>query len=431
MASPHRPDAGLRPFVLLILVGYFFILIAWLNRPNSDLQSYKAANLPFGCIPSPHEGYAVQDFACNLLYFHGIQDRLVAHPYQQADQEQLIHHWLPTAASGMCHAYSPVTYVLAQPLLYLPAAQAYIAYSIVCALGLIALYGLYLLPRATSRYQTYSLIICAINITVVTAFAVGQSALLTTSLLGAFWYFLQKRAQRSFTGTDIVLALLFWALCMKPSIAVIPLALLLGTRAWSALAMGGALLALTWAGLGNLYGGWWNGLHDYSLLLNHYYEDAMIPFMRAVFARHGDTGMNAYFCTLFPGHSFLFFTLSRLLFLTTTATLLALRLTNRLTPSAHFQGMVWNFLLLCPYLLPAEDCVLCLLIVEGAFFRPTSVLQGVTKLFLMLALMNLRAGLTFPIQINFPLKCVLLTWIIIEAARSVSGSRARPETGLT
>ena len=150
---------------------FLVALIAWLNRPSSDLNLYKQAGLPFGCIPSPQGGYAIQDFAYNLMYLHGIGERVVPHPYRLADQETLIRHALPTAASGMCHAYSPVAYVVAQPFLAMTPPTAYIAFSILAAIATLLLYGFDLLPRA-DRLQLYLLIVCVISITEVTAFAV-------------------------------------------------------------------------------------------------------------------------------------------------------------------------------------------------------------------------------------------------------------------
>jgi hypothetical protein len=204
---------------------------------------------------------------------------------------------------------------------------------------------------------------------------------------------------------------------MKPSIELIPVALLLGARAWSALGVTALLLAATWAALGPLYGGWWSGLVDYRDLLGNYYEDAMIPFMRDVFTRHPDTGANAYFSTLFPGHTALFFNASRWLFLLATALLLALRWAGKLTASQHFRGMIWTFLMLCPYLLPSEDTIICLLVVEGDFFRSRGPWRNAALLLMMIALMNLRTGLTYPGQINFPLKCILLAWMAVEAVQ--------------
>jgi hypothetical protein len=418
MSGSARVGMKREHFVLVLLALYFLAIIVCLNRPGSELQAYRQTGLPFGCVPSPNRGYAVQDFALNLLYLRGIEERVVAHPYRQEEQERLMHHWLPTASSGMCHAYSPVAFVLALPLLALEPDQAYIAYSFIGAVSVLLLCHFYLFPAARTPFQLYLLIVCLVNLTWILAFAVGQSALITTPLLGTFWLLVQRRAAVAFARADVPLALLFWALCLKPSIAMIPLCLLLGARAWAALGLGAGLLAATWAFLGDRYGGWCSGLRDYADLLNHYYEGAMIPFMRDVFTRHGDTGANAYFATLFPGHSAFFFSLSHALFLGVSAGLLVLRWTGRLTASAQFQGMIWNFLLFCPYLLPSEDCIFCLLIVEGAFYRDGSLLEKALKLALVLALMNLRAGLTFPGQINFPLKCVLLAWILVEALRA-------------
>jgi len=200
-------------------------------------------------------------------------------------------------------------------------------------------------------------------------------------------------------------------------LALIPVALLLGARAWRELALLALLLLATWAVLGPFYGGWIDGLTDYRALLNHYYKGGMTPFMREVFTRHGDTGANAFFTTLFPDRSELFFDASRALFLGVTALLLALRWTGRLDASRHFRGMIWTFLMLCPYLLPSEDTIVCLLIVEGRFFRSRGLVRHAFLLLLMLALMNLRQGLTSPGQINFPLKCALLGWMAVEWMR--------------
>ena len=394
-------------------IGVFLLaLVAWLNRPGSELQSYKQAGLPFGCIPSPQGGYAVQDFAYNLMYLRGISDRVVAHPYRQADQVALIHHALPTASSGMCHAYSPVALLLAQPFLALRAPTAYLVFCLLAAAGLLLLYGLDLLPRA-DRLQVYLLVICVVSVTTATAFAVGQTALVTTPLIGAVWWLLRREDRGAWRAP--ALAALTWALCLKPSLAVIPVALLLGARAWKELALLGLMLIVTWAALAPLYGGWIGGLRDYAALLGHYYEAGMDPFMRDVFTRHGDTGANAFFSTLLPGHSGTFFTASRLLFLGATALLLALRWVGRLDASQHFRGMVWTFLMLCPYLLPSEDTIVALVIVEGDLFRARGAVRNIALVLLMLAVMNLRAGLTFPGQINFPLKCGLLAWMMADA----------------
>ena len=430
MSLRRAIQARMQRFILVLVGVTFVLLIAWLNRPASDLQAYRHTNLPFGCIPFPNHGYAVQDFAYNLLYLRGIEARVVAHPYRQADQETLIRHQLPSASSGMSHAYSPVALVLAQPFLALPPASAYVAYSLLCACAWLLMYRFNLLPRTHDRLQIYLLLVCAINVTTVTAFAVGQTALMTTPILAGIWFLLRRDETNRSAISVIALGALTWALCLKPSFAMIPLTLLLGARAWRALGVTALLLATTWLVLAPLYGGWWNGLLDYSALLNHYYEAGMSPFMRDVFTRHGDTGANAYFSTLFPGHSGLFFTSSRVLYLLVAALLVGLRLSGRIGASLQLRAMIWNFLLLCPYLLPSEDCIMCLLVVEGLFFRSweegpdvnqsTSarrMLVPAAKLVLMIAIMNLRAGLTFPGQINFPLKCVLLLWMVIEHLR--------------
>ncbi len=97
--------------------------------------------------------------------------------------------------------------------------------------------------------------------------------------------------------------------------------------------------------------------------------------------------------------------------------LIVLRWTRRISGSEQFQGMVWIFLLFSPYLLPSEDWILCLLIVEGPFFYSGISFAAAAKLLLVFGILDLRAGLTIPVSVNFPLKCLLFAWIFFELIR--------------
>ena len=427
--SFHVPASlkGFHGLVLLVLGVTLAFLVVWLNRTESALQEAQDPNLPFGFMVKPDGSCSTQDFGCNMVYFRGIRERVIAHPYRLEEQEKLFRHYLPELASGMCHGYSPVAFVLVQPLLWVSAEQAYLVFTIVAGIGILLLFRFHLLPRVRCKLQIYALLACIASVCLITAFAVGQTALITTTFVGFFWMALQRREQRRSIGVDVALAVLLWALCMKPSVAYIPVALLLSTQAWRALAMGVGLLGVTWLCLSGYYGGWWTGLVDYANLLNHYDAAGMTPFMRNVFSRHGDTGFNAYFSTLYPAESAFFFALSRDLFLGSTLVLLLLRVSRRITLSGQFQGMIWTFLLLCPYLVPAEDWLLCLLVVEGTFFCSRLGVYGGAKFLLFFAIMNLRDGLNFPGQINTPLKCALLAWIIVEAV--AARRKGLPDSG--
>jgi hypothetical protein len=192
-------------------------------------------------------------------------------------------------------------------------------------------------------------------------------------------------------------------LCLKPSVAIIPFALLLGVGAGRPLLMGFGLLGLTWLVLAPLYGGWWSGLQDYAYLLNHYNNSDFTPFMRRDYR---------------PGYDFetrALFTFDRWMTLGIAAVLIALRWRQRITLSEMFQALVGSFLLFSPYLLPSEDWILCLLLVEGRFFRDPSPLAACAKLLILFGIMDLRGGTIIPWEIHFPLKCALFGWMFLEA----------------
>jgi hypothetical protein len=394
--------------ILLLFVGLWCLLVVvWANQTIARLQAEGRPDYPFGVFPAGHGRTCVQDFSYNMLYFEGIGHRLVEHPYRMADQEKLMRRILPFATSGMTHAYSPVALVLAQPLLALPGRERYLAYTVLCALGIVLLFHFCLLPRMESNGQFWALAICLTSVCVLLAFEVGQSVLITTTLMGFFWTLLRTRRLGSLRS-DVALAVLFWALCLKPSVAILPAMLLLGARAWKPLLIGIALLLITWAFTANDYGGWWTGLRDYAYLLNHYNGDAMTTFMqRGLVSKTWGEMIDPRF----PTHLFL---VERALILAMSVGLVLLRWLHRIDASEHFQGMIGTFLLFSPYLLPSEDWILCLLVVEGPFFKTGSGPAIFAKLLILAGIMNLRSGLTFPIDVNYPLRAAFFGWMLVE-----------------
>ena len=270
--------SGSRHLFHIFLGLWLALLVAWMNLSMERLEETNDPRLPFGVISTP-AGIVAQDFSYQMLFFRSIRDRLVPRIYTMAGQEQLMRQELPRINSGMSHAYSPVAFVLILPLLALPAAYSYLAYIVLVAIGILLLFRFSLLPRVDSLFQLAALLICVTSVCVWADFAAGQSALLTTSLLGALWAILRREDQRGI-GLDFIVAILFWALCLKPSVAIIPFFLLLGDRAWRALSIGVFLLLATWIFTADRYGGWLTGLRDYSFLLNHYHNGGMGDFMR-------------------------------------------------------------------------------------------------------------------------------------------------------
>jgi hypothetical protein len=416
MPSPMFPE--LKRLTRLFLAGLCFgaiLLVFWVNASMDALHDRdENIHLPFGVFRLPNGGVYTQDFAYNRLYFQGIAERLVPRPYRLEDQEKLMRRMLPESLSGLSHAYSPVAFILALPLLAVSGAQSYFIYTATSAFGILLLFHFYLLPRTVHPVQLGALALCAFSACLAISFVLGQSALMTTSLLGAFWCLLQRRPADSRLRLDFALAVLFWALCLKPNVAVIPFTLLLGAQAWRALAMSMALLLATWSLLAGYYGGWWTGLTDYEGLLNHYNNADFSPFMQ-----RGHESEAEKFWTL------QLFSFDRAIVLISIPVLTFLRWSRRLSASGQFQAAVWIFLLFSPYLLPSEDWILCLLVVEGAFFREEDVFAACAKLLLLATIVDLRFVLPFIDQSHFALKALLAAWILAENCLSAASAKFR------
>jgi hypothetical protein len=393
--------SGLRPLFLIFLCLWLGLLVWWMNLSMDRLERTNDPRLPFGVIATPKGIYA-QDFSYQMLFFRGIRDRVTARIYTMTGQEQLMRRELPEIDSGMSHAYSPVAFVLALPLLDLPRADSYFAYLILVAVGIILLFRFELLPRAASPFQFMALLVCVMSVCVWADFAAGQSALLTTSLVGALWMVLRHETERRM-GYDLLAALLFWTLCLKPSVAIIPFFLLMGERRWRAFWIAVLLLLMTWLFTANLYGGWWTGLRDYAFLLNHYHNGGMGDFMRR--GHESAVGMTTTAAVFF---------IKRNLLLISGISFVFLRWFGRLTGSELFQALIGVFLLFSPYLLPSEDWILCLVVVENAFFKTKNALVALLRLLLLAAILDLRFPLV-SFDAGFQLKCILGGWMLYEA----------------
>ena len=392
-----------RPFFLLLGVIWVSLVI-WVNVTLTTMRAdNRMPRLPFGLISFSDGSVFTQDFAYNMLFLQGVQKRLVSHPYRLEDQEKLMRQMLPVGGSGMTHAYSPVALVLALPLLSISSPHAFLLFTILGAAGVLLLFYFHLLPRVESPLQIYAFLACTLSVCVIAGLVVGQTALITTTYLGALWHLLQRRQTSRALVIDLLIAALFWGLCVKPSVALIPFALLLGARAWRPLILGVLLLGATWLCVADYYGGWWTGIEDYSFLLNHYDNADFTPFLQ----RGYETADQKHLTTLF-------FSLDRDLILTACLALIILRWLRRITGSEQFQGTVWAFLLLSPYLMPSENWIVCLLVVEGSFFQSRDLASVAGKFLLVCAVMDLRPGVICAWPMDTCAKWLLFAWIALE-----------------
>lgn len=395
-------------FGFVALCAIWVVLIAWTNLAVAALQARSTLpNLPYGIFVTPDHALSTQDLAYNTLFLRGVSAHLVDHPYRIEEQEKMMRHLLPESTGGMTHAYSPVAFVVAQPFLLLSGRELYVLYTVVSAGGVLCLYYFYLMPRITSPLQVCAFLVCASSLCVVAQLRTGQSALITTTLIAAIWSWVRHRSKSGGLGRDFAIAVIFWLLCAKPSVALVPGVLLLAERAWRPLAFTVAMLALTWLVTANYYGGAWTGLQDYAYLLNHYNNAEFSPYMK----RSLDPADQTHFVVWL-------FQLDRAAILCAGAALIFLRWTGRITRPQVFQGMIWVFVLLSPYLMGSEYWILCLLIVESSFMPSANRLALMGKLLLLAGILNLREGVTTPFPGDVYLKWLLFGWIAAEAAWS-------------
>lgn len=407
---------GWRRLVLTLAILGFPITLISLDRLWS-LHPVTASGqaLPYGFDVLPDHFTVVQDFTYNMNFFRQIWEHRVQHPYRLEDQKTMVENWVSPPPFILSHAYSPVALVLSLPFVFLPSRLAYLLYCALSYLGLLALLRGYLLPRAQNFVQVLVLVPCLLGYSLATSYSMGQTSLFTTGFFALIWVFWEKRAQSPRWEYDLVLGLLTWAICAKPSVALIALSFLLGCRLWHALFFCGGLLALTWICLADRYGGLISGLRDYSFLLGHYCRSEMPLFLRSGFTVLSNTSIQAFLISLDPAldKTSFAFDLGRRLNLAGYALLIAAMWFRWITSENFFRGLLWVFVLFCPYLLATEDWVLCLFLVGNPFFRPSHGMG--LKSLLVAGIANARAGIISFWPIYLPLKLALCLWWLIDA----------------
>lgn len=402
---------GLSRVIYISLFLWFLLVVGWSNIHLRLLQAGSPRDLPFGVFLNSDGTMFVQDFSYNVLYLKGIGEQRVSRPYLLENQEKLMRQVVPGLQSGMTHAYSPVAFVLVRPFLGLSGDKIYLIYTVLGAVASLCLLYFYLLPRVQSIFQLYAIAAAVTGVCLTAAFATGQSTLITTPVLGALWALLQKTNSPASLTRDSLLALLFWFLCLKPSVALVAFFPLLGVRNWRALGISAALLLVTWTATAGYYGGWWPGLRDYYALLSQYNPSDFPPFLR----RGDDSAINHFLSVHAPALTSHLFVLNRTLFLVMNLALIVARWGGRITASEHFQGAVWAFLLFSPYLLGSEYWIMVLLVVEGPFFSADALVPATLKFLLLFGILDLRSGVNASMDFSFPCKWLLFLWVVVAA----------------
>jgi hypothetical protein len=371
--------------------------------------------VPYGMklVPGTNS-FGMQDFACYMNYLRQIQHRSVEHPYRIENQERIFRNWCPKTSMGFPHGYSPVALVLALPFLALKVEWAYFLWTLIDAGLFLALTWGYLFRRMKNLTQGFAIMALFCSYLPFDIFNMGQTALATTCLSACGYLLLRDRAKRGLAsaGRDILLALTLYALAAKPSIGMILFAMAVSQRAWRPVILAGAGLMLTWALLAPRYGGYIEGLKDYIWLLNHYCDADLTPFLRGSLGPAVSTSFTPFVTAFNPEWNEGAFLLGRFIFESLIVLLMFLGWSKRISLSTQFQGLLWAFLLFCPYLLVTEDFALCLLVVEGTFFRDG--LGGAIKVLLVWVAANIWIGTLLHCPLPFAIKLVLAVWWLLE-----------------
>jgi hypothetical protein len=389
----------------------------------------RPAEVPYGIILIPgSDSFGIQDFACHMNYLHQIWNRAIDHPYRLRDQEQVMRTWYPRTTVGFPHPYSPVTMVVASPLMQIPVEWAYFLWTLCNAALLLLLTGFYLIPRMMNPVQAFAVLAVFCSYLVLDIFNMGQSAFASTGLVAAGYLLLSRRSTwPPSLGRDLLLGLVLFVLCAKPSIALILFAMAVSERAWRPVILAGIGLMVTWVALAPHYGGYVGGLQDYAWLLNHYTPAYMTPLFSEGLPPGISTNFNAFVTTFMPGWNAGVFQFSRYVFEGLVLLLIFLRWTKRISLSTQFQGLFWTFLIISPYMLVTEDFVICLLAVEGNFFRGG---PGATvKVVLVLLLANIWLGPLIHWPLTFTLKVVLAAWWLIDLMTDRDQAKAPATAG--
>ena len=406
-AHPRAADLLARARTLVFLGAAALCGLAFLGGPARWPARPRTADgqaLPYGARIAPQGGFIVQDFSVHRNYLRQIRDHAADRPYRLEDQEGMFRRWLPLAATGEPHAYSPAALLLSLPWLSLPPRAAFTAFTLFNIAAALLLLGWGILPRVKNLAQAAAVLAAFAGQSFLTTIMIGQSSVLTTCGLACGWFLLRWR-QSVWRGLGAGAVL--WALAAKPSAAVILLALVLGARAWLALGTAVILTILSWLVLAGHYGGLETGVRDYLSLLGRYHAVGMTPFMAGGMLPQNCTNLNSFLMRLAPGLGGRAFFLSQVLFAGSLAGVTLLRWAGRISLSEQFQALLLAFLLFCPHLGFTEDWAICLFVAEGAFFR-----EGAApwlKAALVAAAVYLHGGWVFPA------KLILSAWWLAES----------------
>jgi hypothetical protein len=263
---PWQPDWP--SFIaLLIIAGALFAKVG-------SLPDYDPAREDIGPVASNvHADLRVQDFAYILNYARRAAMRPGVSPYSVEEHRRFLRAWMgPHVGSALCFAYSPTAILVLAPLFPLPTAVAWLVWN---AAG--AWLAAWSVRRLAADDRT-ALLLGRLGLVSLNAFfclALGQTALLTTGLIGAMALCAMDASSRAAWTSAACL----FVLTMKPPLAVVAgAALLAAGHRQPVVVAGTAAVAVLAAAIG-----WWgaSSVADYVRLVRTYDLVQADPLFRA------------------------------------------------------------------------------------------------------------------------------------------------------
>jgi hypothetical protein len=263
----------------------------------------------------------------------------------------------------------------------------------------------------------------------------GQTALITTTLLSWFWFKMQDETGEKWgifsMKREMLMGIILFLFSAKPNLAFALGVLFLAAGAWRPVAGAMAAFLGTYFILRGCLGGFPQGLFDYIQFIATYNPENTGAIFKTGLAPQIYTNFQSFLSQMSwvrPGVAAM---LNYILWLGGTALLLYFtRINPRLTPRTFLEMHLSCFLLFCTNVNATEDILIILLIAISPFFRDSSGWLG--KLVLVFLVVNGSQNIGFfhqtflsAVPLAFLAKATLVVWACWERCgklRQQSGS---------
>jgi hypothetical protein len=252
----------------------------------------------------------------------------------------------------------------------------------------------FLTPRLTEVWKTLQVTAALLSLSLLSAYMIGQTSILSTVLLALAWHLLTQFKKDTWLQPglkqELILGSLLWLLSAKPSVGLLLGFLLLGFKAWRALITAAFLCLLTCILTSPHLGGWTSWPGDYLKLVGAYYPDGLGAFMGPGVPPHILTNLFGFLAQIPSFDQSLAHAVCKNTWLIGLSFFSLAAFLHWIRPSFFLKlGIVW-FLLFCPHVAATEDWLIVLALAENPNKQRRA--HGILLLGLTLAIVNLRQG---------------------------------------